>query len=194
MSAPALRAVGYTPGMKTLREFEDKVPALAEGVYVDEAACVIGAVSLGRDVSIWPGAVLRGDVEHIEVGARSNIQDGSIVHVTHDGPYTPGGRACVIGEGVTVGHGAVIHACTIANDCLVGMRVTVLDGAVIGRHSLVGADALVTPGTQVGEGELWLGSPARRVRSLSPAEIEQIEYSAAHYVRLKNRYLAALES
>ncbi len=161
---------------------------------MDEAACIIGEVSLAHDVSIWPCAVLRGDVERIEVGERSNIQDGSIVHVTHDGPYTPGGQACLIGKGVTVGHGAVIHACTIGDACLVGMRATVLDGAIIARHCLLGAGALITPGTRTGEGELWLGSPARRIRALTRKEIEQIEYSADHYVRLKNRYLAVLES
>lgn len=178
--------------MNKLRSFGDKSPTLAESVYVDEAACVIGDVSLDRDVSVWPGAVLRGDVERIEVGARSNIQDGSIVHVTHDGPFTPGGQACLIGADVTIGHGAVIHACTIHDTCLIGMRATLLDGVVIGRHSLIGAGALVTPGTEVGEGELWVGSPARRVRALSTTEIEQLEYSAAHYVRLKNRYLKNL--
>ena len=181
----------YTGDMNAVRDFAGHMPSLADGVYVDEAARVIGKVELRRDVSVWPGAVLRGDVERIEVGERSNIQDGSIVHVTHDGPYTPGGRACLIESDVTVGHGAVLHACTVHDTCLIGMRATLLDGVVVGRHSLVGAGALVPPDTLIGEGELWLGSPARRVRALSAREIEQIEYSAAHYVRLKNRYLAA---
>ncbi len=175
-----------------MRDFDGKSPSLAEGVYVDDAACVIGDVCLGRDVSVWPGAVLRGDVERIEVGARSNIQDGSIVHVTHDGPFTPGGQACIIGADVTVGHGAIIHACTVGDACLIGMRTTLMDAVVIGRHSLIGAGSVVTPGTEVGEGELWVGCPAQRVRALSAKEIEQLEYSAAHYVRLKNRYLAEL--
>lgn len=173
-----------------LRPFGTATPSLGARVYVDVAATVIGAVTLGDDVSIWPAAVLRGDVERIRVGARSNLQDGAIVHVTHANEYTPGGFACTVGADVTVGHGAVIHGCTVEDACLIGMHATILDGAVIGAHSLVGAGALVAPGTRVGSGELWLGSPARRVRALSAREMEQIEYAAAHYVRLKDRYLA----
>lgn len=180
--------------MNKLRDFESASPALGPDVYVDEAACVIGDVRLDRDVSIWPMAVLRGDVERIEVGARSNVQDGSVVHVTHDGPYTRGGRACVIGTDVTVGHAAVVHACTVGDACLIGMRATLMDDVVVARHCLIGAGALLTPGTRTGEGELWLGNPAHRVRALSAREIEQIEYSAAHYVRLKNRYLEGISA
>jgi carbonic anhydrase/acetyltransferase-like protein (isoleucine patch superfamily) len=153
---------------------------------------VIGAVELGDDVSIWPGAVLRGDVHRIQVGARSNIQDGAIVHVTHDGPYSPGGCPCVIGMGVTIGHGAVVHACTLGDGCLIGMHATVLDGAVIGEYGFVGAGSLLAPGKVVGAGELWVGSPARFVRKLSDRQIEQLQYSASHYVRLKDEYLAAV--
>ena len=174
-----------------LRSHEGILPTLGARVYVDAAASVIGDVHLGDDASVWPGAVLRGDVHHIRVGARSNIQDGAVIHVTHDGPYSPGGFPCLIGADVTIGHGAVIHACTLEDACLVGMHATVLDGAVVRRHGFVGAGALVTPGTVVGEGELWLGNPARRVRMLDARGIEQLHYSAAHYVRLKDRYLGA---
>ncbi|MEO5810943.1 MAG: gamma carbonic anhydrase family protein [Rhodanobacter sp.] len=177
--------------MNPLRSFGGSTPQLGQRVYVDMAATVIGAVELGDDVSIWPGAVLRGDVHRIEVGARSNIQDGAIVHVTHDGPYSPGGFPCVIGAGVTIGHGAVVHACTIGDGCLIGMHATVLDGAIIGKYGFVGAGSLIAPGKVVGAGELWLGSPARFVRKLSDRQIEQLQYSANHYVRLKDQYLAA---
>ena len=113
--------------MNSLRSYHGKTPQLGQRVYVDPAATVIGAVELGDDVSIWPGAVLRGDVHRIQVGARSNIQDGAIVHVTHDGPYSPGGSPCVIGMGVTIGHGAVVHGGRIGRNALVGINAVVMD-------------------------------------------------------------------
>ncbi len=178
--------------MTSVRPWQGIHPVLGQRVYIDAAAIVIGDVELGDDVSVWPGAVVRGDVNCIRVGARSNIQDGAVIHVTHDGPFTPGGNACVIGNDVTIGHGAVVHACTLADACLVGMHATILDGAVVGTHALVGAGALVPPGKVVGDGELWLGNPARCVRRLDARAIEQLEYSAAHYVQLKDRYLAMM--
>jgi carbonic anhydrase/acetyltransferase-like protein (isoleucine patch superfamily) len=174
--------------MHPLRSYKGIAPILGQRVYVDPAASVIGDVVLGDDVSIWPGAVLRGDVNHIRVGAKSNIQDGAIVHVAHAGPYGPG-FPCLIGEGVTVGHAAVVHACSIGDYCLIGMHATVLDGAVIGDHGFVGAGAVIPPGKVVGERELWLGNPAKCVRLLSDAQVEQLRYSANHYVRLKDDYL-----
>jgi carbonic anhydrase/acetyltransferase-like protein (isoleucine patch superfamily) len=176
--------------MSNLRAYQGATPHLGARVYIDPAATLIGQVALGDDVSVWPGAVLRGDVETIRVGARSNIQDGSVLHVTADGPYSPGGRACAVGADVTIGHAAVVHACTIEDGCLIGMHATLLDGAVIRRHSLVGAGALIAPGKIVGAGELWVGNPARRVRRLSDREIDALAYSAQHYVALKDEYLA----
>src|ERR1700758_3746421 len=177
--------------MTPLRSFKGILPTLGARAYVDPAATVIGDVVLGDDVSIWPGAVLRGDVHYIRVGARSNIQDGSIVHVTHDGPYSPGGFPTLIGEGVTIGHAAVVHACTTEDYCLIGMHATVLDGAVVKKYGFVGAGSVLPPGKVVGERELWLGNPAQRVRLLTDKQIEQLHYSADHYVRLKDAYLAA---
>ena len=139
---------------------------------------------------VWPGTVVRGDVNFIRIGARSNLQDGVVVHVSHDGPHLKaGGFATVIGEDVTIGHRAIIHACRIEDACLIGMGAVVMDGAVVRKHGFVGANALVSPGKVVGEGELWLGNPARLVRKLDDAQIEGLYYSAQHYVRLKDDYL-----
>ena len=178
----------------TLRPYLDQFPRLGERVYVDPAASVIGDVELADDVSVWPGCVVRGDVNFIRVGARTNIQDGTVIHVSHDGPHAKlGGFSTVIGEDVTIGHKAIVHACRIGDAALIGMGAIVLDGAVVESHGFVGAGAVVPPGKTVGRGELWLGNPARKVRVLSEADIEGLYYSAQHYVRLKNRYLGIAE-
>jgi carbonic anhydrase/acetyltransferase-like protein (isoleucine patch superfamily) len=174
-----------------LRPYLEHIPTLGARAYVDPAALVIGDVVLDEDVSLWPGTIVRGDVNYVRIGARTNIQDGCVVHVSHDGPHSRlGGFPTVIGADVTIGHKAVIHACTIEDTVLIGMGAIILDGAVIRRHAFIGAGALVSPGREVGEGELWLGNPAKKVRMLSDAEIEGLRYSAQHYVRLKDRYLA----
>lgn len=176
-----------------LRPYLGKLPELGPRVYIDPAATVIGDVVLAEDVSIWPATVVRGDVNFIRIGARTNIQDGTVVHVSHDGPHSRlGGFATVIGADCTIGHKAVIHACTIEDEVLIGMGAIVLDGAVVKKHAFIGAGALVSPGKVVGEGELWLGNPAKFVRRLSEEQIEGIRYSAQHYVRMKDRYLAAV--
>ena len=175
-----------------IRPYKGILPTLGARSYVDPAATVIGDVVLGDDVSIWPGTIVRGDVNFIRVGARTNIQDGTVVHVSHDGPHAKlGGFATVIGEDVTIGHKAIIHACRIEDAVLIGMGAIVLDGAVVRKHAFIGAGALVAPGKIVGEGELWLGNPAKKARMLSDAEIDALYYSAKHYVRLKDEYLAA---
>lgn len=164
-------------------------PSLGRGVWIDPDATVIGEVRLADDVSIWPRAVLRGDVNTITIGARTNIQDGTICHVTHDGPYTPGGFPLVLGEDITVGHGAILHACTIGDRCLIGMGAVVMDGAVIESDVMLAAGSLVSPGKHLKAGWLYRGRPAEPVRELSGKELEMLRYSAAHYVRLKDRYL-----
>ncbi|MGY0505759.1 gamma carbonic anhydrase family protein [Luteimonas sp. e5] len=177
--------------MNAIRPYLDHLPQLGERVYVDEAARVIGDVVLGDDVSVWPFTVIRGDVNFVRIGARTNVQDGTVVHVSHDGPHAKlGGFATVIGEDVTIGHQAIVHACRIEDASLVGMGARVLDGAVIERHGFLGAGALLAPGKVLGSGEMWLGSPARFARKLSDAEIEALFYSAGHYVRLKDEYLS----
>jgi carbonic anhydrase/acetyltransferase-like protein (isoleucine patch superfamily) len=174
-----------------VRSYRNIAPQLGERVYIDPAAVVIGKVKLGDDVSIWPTAVVRGDVHAIEIGARTSVQDGSVLHVTHDGPYRPGGRALIVGADVTVGHRVVLHACTIGNTCLIGMGSVLLDDVMTEDLVMIGAGSVVTPGKRLETRGLYVGSPARRVRDLKPQEIEFLSYSAAHYVKLKNEYLAS---
>ncbi len=175
--------------MTALRPYLDKRPVLGARVYIDPACTIIGDVELGDDASVWPGTVIRGDVNFVRIGARSNIQDGTIIHVSHHSPYNKGGFPTLIGEDVTVGHGCILHACTIEEACLIGMGAQVLDGATVKKYGFVGAGALVPPGKTVGEAELWVGNPARCVRRLDDKAIEGLLYSAAHYVRVKDDYL-----
>lgn len=175
----------------TLRTYRNIAPVLGARVYVDPAAVVIGKVTLGDDSSVWPTAVIRGDVHSIEIGARTSIQDGSVLHVTHDGPYAPGGRALIIGSDVTVGHRVTLHACTIGNACLIGMGSILLDNVVTEDFVMIGAGSLVAPGKVLKKGGLYVGSPARRMRDLTDKEIEFLTYSAAHYVKIKDEYLQA---
>ncbi len=174
--------------MKNIRAFKGVLPEIAASAYIDEAACVIGDVVIGEDVSVWPMVVVRGDVNSIRIGARTNIQDGSVLHVTHKGPLSPEGHALHIGSDVTIGHGAVIHACTIEDECLIGMGCVLLDGAVIKQGVMVGAGSVVSPGKVLQGGYLYLGSPARQVRELNQKEKDFLQYSAQHYVKLKNDY------
>ena len=173
-----------------IRSFKGITPRLGARSYVDPAAVLVGDVELGDDASLWPCAVVRGDVHHVRIGARTNVQDGAVIHVTHAGPYTDAGFPTIIGADVTIGHAAVIHACTIEDACLIGMHATVLDGAVVRRHGFVAAGAVIPPGQVGGERELWVGNPARKLRELADRAVEQLYYSAAHYVRLKDAYLA----
>lgn len=175
----------------TIKTYRNIAPTLGARVYIDESAVVIGKVTIGDDSSVWPTAVIRGDVQSIEIGARTSIQDGAVLHVTHDGPYAPGGRGLFIGSDVTVGHRATLHACTIGNACLIGMGAILLDNVVTEDFVMIGAGSLVTPGKVLTSGGLYVGSPARRLRDLTQQEIEFLSYSAAHYVKIKDEYLAA---
>ena len=172
----------------TIRKFEDFTPDIDDSVFIDDTALVLGDVVIGADSSIWPMTAVRGDVNSIRIGQRTNIQDGSILHVTHDGEFALGGFELTIGDNVTVGHGVILHACTVGNYCLVGMGATVLDGAILEDYAMVGAGSLVSPGKTIEGGYLWLGSPARKIRELTDKEKKWLEYSAQHYVELKDRH------
>jgi carbonic anhydrase/acetyltransferase-like protein (isoleucine patch superfamily) len=174
----------------SVRKFENIAPRIAATAYVDETALVIGDVSIADDASLWPQVVARGDVNSIEIGARTNIQDGSVLHVSHDSEFAPGGFALRIGADITVGHQAILHGCIVEDRCLIGMAATVMDGAIVRTGAIVGAGSLVPPGRDLDGGYLWVGSPVRKVRPLSEKEVAFLEYSAAHYVELKNRHRA----
>ncbi|NIR61271.1 MAG: gamma carbonic anhydrase family protein [Gammaproteobacteria bacterium] len=172
----------------TIRSFEGKTPRLGKAVYVDEAALVIGDVAIGDDSSIWPGTVVRGDVHGIVVGAGTNVQDNSVLHVTHDSEYAPGGYALRVGDGVTVGHRVILHGCTVEDHCLIGMGAVVMDGAHVEAEVMLGAGSLVTPGKRLASGHLWMGAPARQARPLTETERAYLRYSARHYIALKRRH------
>lgn len=167
-----------------IRSFEGVTPTIPESAYVDESAVVIGDVVLGEQVSVWPLTVIRGDVNSIRIGARTNIQDGTVIHVAHAGRYDPVGAATIVGEDVTVGHKAILHACTIGDRVLVGMGAIVMDKAEVGSDVIIGAGALVPPGKKLDAGYLYVGNPVRRLRPLSDTEKEQLVYSAELYVEL----------
>lgn len=173
----------------TLRSYKKIQPQLAETSWVDESAVVIGRCELAEDVSIWPNATLRGDVSDIKIGERSNIQDGSVLHATHASDFSKASE-CIVGKDVTVGHNAVLHGCTIEDECLIGMGAVVLDGAVVEKHVLVAANSLVPPGKRLESGHMYIGSPAKKARALTEDEIRFFKYSAAHYVKLKEEHQA----
>lgn len=175
----------------TTRAFEGITPLLGERVYIDPSSLVIGRVTIGDDASLWPMVVARGDVNTISIGAGTNIQDGSVLHVTQASTAHPGGFSLTIGSRVTVGHGAILHACTIEDLVLVGMGSTIMDGAIVRTGTIVGAGSLVPPGKVLESGHLYLGSPVRLVRKLSAEETAFLDTSAHHYIELKNRYMSA---
>jgi len=173
----------------TIRSFKNNSPTIGIAVYLDESAVIIGNVTLDDHVSVWPNCVIRGDVASITIGEASNIQDGSILHVSHAGKYTPQATPLFIGKGVTVGHRAVVHACTVGDYCLIGIGAIIMDNAVLQDYVMLGAGALVPPGKVLESGYLYIGSPAKKTRALTATEQEFLEYSSAHYVKLKDEYL-----
>lgn len=179
--------------MSNVISYKSILPKIADGVFIADTARVIGDVEIGAGCGIWFGAVIRGDVNAIRIGAMTNIQDGAVIHVASEAVMSDGrkkhGYPTIIGNGVTVGHMALIHACQIGDDCLIGMNSCVMDAAVVEPGSIVAAGALVTPGKRVPAGQLWAGSPARYVRDVTAEELADIKWSAEHYNQLMKNYI-----
>jgi carbonic anhydrase/acetyltransferase-like protein (isoleucine patch superfamily) len=165
-------------------------PQLGEGLYLHPSAQVIGDVTVGKDCSIWCNTVLRGDVNRIVIGNCTNVQDFAMGHVSHKNDKKPDGSPLIIGDYVTIGHQAMLHGCTIGNESLIGMAAIIMDDVVVQDRVMVGAGSLVAPGKVLESGHLYVGRPAVKVRALTPEEIAYLKYSAEHYVRVKNNYLA----
>ncbi len=165
-----------------LIKYKEKSPVIGKDVFIADGAAIIGDVSIGDRSSIWYQVVLRGDLMPVHIGSETNIQDGSILHVTHD--QWP----CIVGNRVTIGHGAIVHACTIEDECLIGMGAVILDAAVVEKHSLVAAGSIVRTGFRVPSGHLVAGNPAQVKRALSDREIESIFYSVNEYLKLSEEY------
>lgn len=174
----------------TFRAHQGHMPKLGERVFIDPSAVLIGDIEIGDDSSVWPLCVIRGDMHRIRIGARTSIQDGSVLHITHAGPFNPEGFALTIGDEVTVGHRVILHGCTLGNRILVGMGAIVMDGAVVEDEVIIGAGSLVPPGKRLESGFLYLGNPARRARPLTERERSYFSYTASNYVNLKDQYMA----
>lgn len=185
--------MSYRPNDHT-RPFEGRLARLGERVFIDPSAVVIGDVEIGDDSSIWPQATVRGDMHRIRIGARTSVQDNSVLHITHAGPYNPDGYPLTIGDDVTVAHSVTLHGCTLGSRVLIGMGSIVMDGAVIEDDVVVGANSLVPPGKTLASGYLYVGSPAKAVRPLSEKEYSYFCYSSANYAKLKDRHIAELNN
>ncbi len=175
--------------MMNIREYKGMKPIIAKSAFIDLSAVLIGDVSIGEDSSIWPMVVARGDVHSIRIGDRTNMQDSTVMHVTHCSDHVPDGYSLEIGDDVTVGHKAMLHACKIGNSCLIGMGAVVLDGAVVEDNTVVGAGSIVPPGKVLKGGFLYLGNPVKQIRVLSQDEMDYFAYASRHYVDLKNNCL-----
>ncbi|MGY0584740.1 MAG: gamma carbonic anhydrase family protein [Paraglaciecola chathamensis] len=173
----------------SIRTYKGIQPTLASGCYIDESSVLVGDIECGADVSIWPLVAARGDVNHIKIGARSNVQDGSVLHVSRVSKENPKGHPLIIGEDVTVGHKCMLHGCELGNRILVGMGAIVMDGAIVEDDVFIGAGSLVPPNKRLQSGYLYVGSPVKQARLLKESERAFLKVSADNYVRLKNEYL-----
>ncbi|HKJ53960.1 MAG TPA: gamma carbonic anhydrase family protein [Gammaproteobacteria bacterium] len=173
-----------------IRSYRNKSPNIGTGSYIDETAVVIGDVTLGENCSVWPLTVIRGDINRIRIGDNTNIQDGSVLHVTHRGEFSPEGAELIIGDEVTVGHKALLHGCRIGNQCLIGMGSIVADNAIVEDRVIIGSGSLVPPGKRLESGYLYLGNPVQQKRPLSEREFEYFAYVAKHYVAMIEHYRA----
>jgi carbonic anhydrase/acetyltransferase-like protein (isoleucine patch superfamily) len=171
--------------VETYRNFR---PRLGAGVFIHAGATVIGDVELEDGVSVWPGVVIRGDVNRIRIGARSNVQDNAVLHVSHRRATDPDGSPLLIGCDVTIGHAVILHGCTIGDECLVGMGSLVMDKAVLQPRVLLGAGSLVPEGRVLESGWLYLGRPAKALRRLTPEELDYFTYQSGNYLRLAQEY------
>ena len=174
----------------SIRIYNQILPQCGSRVLIDPSAVVIGDVHLADDCSVWPQAVIRGDMHSIRIGARSSVQDGSVLHITHAGPFNPEGYPLTIGEDVTIGHQALLHGCSIGSRVLIGMASIVMDGARIDDDVVLGAGSLVPPGKRLLSGFMYVGSPARQMRALTDKERAYFSYSASNYVKLKDLHLS----
>lgn len=176
--------------MQVGRSYKGIYPTLGDRSYIDSSAVIVGDIHLGEDSSIWPLVAARGDVNHIRIGSRTNIQDGCVLHVTRTSIDDAEGFPLIIGDDVTVGHKAMLHGCTIGNRVLIGMAAVIMDGAEVGDDVIIGGGALIAPGKKLESGYLYVGSPARRMRPLTDEEKAFLKQSAANYVHLKDDYRA----
>ncbi len=173
-----------------IRTYQNITPQLGERVFVDNSAVLIGDIQLGADSSVWAQAVIRADMHRIRIGARTSIQDGCVLHITHPGPYNPEGFPLIVGDEVTVGHKVCLHGCTLGNRILVGMGSIIMDGAVVEDEVMIGAGGLVPPGKRLERGHLYVGSPVKQVRPLTDQEKAYFSYTAGNYVKLKDQHIA----
>ena len=174
---------------KNIRPYLNSTPQLSNNCYIDEMSVVIGDVILAENVSVWPFAVIRGDVNHIQIGKNSNVQDHAMLHVSHKKADKPNGSPLIIGEDVTIGHHVTLHGCTIGNRVLIGINSIVLDDAIIPDDVMIGAGTLIPPGKVLESGYLYVGSPAKKVRPLTEKELAFLPYSAQNYVKVSGHYL-----